>query len=86
MRTILPQTGCDFPAQVDAALAAAFLDRACPAWEADQEAPKEAYIAALQAQLSVEGLGMGSLAATQSAPWWNSCTVARTGGSSKAET
>jgi hypothetical protein len=47
--------------------------------------PKEAYIVLLQAELTVGGLGMGSLADKQSAHWWNSCTRAlQAGGRSGA--
>jgi hypothetical protein len=66
--------GCHFAADVDEALAIDFLDRACPAWQADDDIEPCHYIAALQAELSVGGLGMGSLAATQQAHYWNACT------------
>ena len=49
--TVPPQIFGDFPAQVDAALAADFLDRACPGWEEDKEVSKQDYSAALQSEL-----------------------------------
>ena len=69
--TVPPQIFGDFPAQVDAALAADFLDRACPGWEEDKEVSKQDYSAALQSELSEGGFGMGSesFGAKQSVHW-----------------
>jgi hypothetical protein len=87
LRTIPPMPGCHFAADVDEALAIVFLDRACPAWKADDDVEPRHYIAALQAELSVGGLGMGSLPATQQAHYWNACTRAlQAGGRSGALT
>jgi hypothetical protein len=76
LRTVPPMLGCDFAAAVDDALANAFLDRACPGWKDDDDVAPEHYVAALQAELAVGGLGMGSLKSTQPAHFWNACTRA----------
>ena len=64
---------------MDDALANAFLDRAYPCWKDDDDVSLGHYVAALQAELAVGGLGMGSLKSTQPAHYWNATCKGREG-------
>ena len=44
-------------------------------WLGSDDVAPEHYVAALQAELAVGGLGMGSLKSTQPAHYWNACTL-----------